>query len=260
MTKRAADVKDLNIWSYMSKISPDKEAKMSDEEKLNLLNDGFGNVYLPPKKGATKLYCIDGDDTFYYRYNFERGVIEVFAYEPLPDVNNFEWIYEEGCSIGNFADSPEYWTRVLATELQDMGYQEAEEFNELVNNNNEVKEDYSLFGDDFADKEEYEYMIKASINFDFPDDFDWDNYYDVVEKYAKYIESKSKKTYLYTEPLEISCSYSENTGTVYIKCIFTMPMTKDDLMDIWDEYEHIVENPEGIDYGVSVYDLDMVEV
>lgn len=250
-----SNIDSENIFRYLRKLYNDEADKLlSNLGEYDPLPDGYvtdgkGNIYKIPNKGATPLYSIEGDDYFKYRYNWETKEIEAYAIiEPRDDVNNYDFVDSYGLGASNYIDNPTYWTYVFAKTIEDLA-------------NAEINENIGPFGEyNFEDKDIYEYMIKANINLILDND-DYDNLSDYEEEYSEYIKTLSKKETLYTEPLEINCSFSGSTNTVYIKVEFTMPMTKEDLMDIWDEYSDLIYPiGENLEYHIELEDLDMVEV
>lgn len=230
------NVKDLNIWQYMQKLTQDEVDNMPETEKLNLLTDGWGNYYLPPDNGKTDLYVLDGDEIFLYCYNFGTKELEAYVERPADGYSRYELVDSTGLNIGNFADNPEYWINVEAKKLQQYGYAEAET---LIENP--------------SDKELYKYEILAMVEFS----GHWDEVTNLQRKFRDFVSGLSKETELYTQKLTIDCEYNQFSSELHIVCTFGMPMTKDDLLDVWDDYETIILNNQDFNNVINMYLIDM---
>lgn len=247
------NIKDLDIWKYLKKLTPEQvKAEESNPDTMTSLTDGLGNRYFPKHSGETDLYILDGDDTFFYRYNFKTNEIEAFVESSAIGCNSYDFVESTGVSIGSFADNPEYWVKEFAKNLQDNAYQEAEI---LAEEAAESIESAPLYN--------HKYKIKAQVDLNLPEDFDWDNIVDVQEAYKNYIQSLGQTMVFYTLPVEIECDYSYEIGVVYIYCYTDGSMTGEDLFDIWDEYVRKISDPpktdRGVEYTARTFDIEVTE-
>lgn len=234
------NIKDMNIWSYFKKLTPGQEAEVDG----TVLYDDLGIAYLVPNVGRTDLYSLDGD-SFFYCYNFKDKELEVYTKE---SDSSYEYIDSMGLSIGDFADSPKYWVNVYATELQNFGYQEAEEiYKDYVDN------DASAESLDQSDDDMYLHHLTykiQNINLNLSDaDSDWDNNLEIKNAYKKYITDLNKRYHKYFDDVAIEINYSEEDNCVYVEVYLNdiSYQAKHEIDDVVSEIRDDILNPVGID-------------
>ena len=236
------NIKDMDIWSYFKKLTPEQEA----EADGTVLYDDLGIAYLVPDVGRTDLYSLDGD-SFFYCYNFKDKELEAYAKE---SDSSYEYIDSIGLSIGDFADSPKYWVYAYATDLQNFGYQEAESIADIIDNDEDSENKYN-----------YHYNISLTVDIYYNSD-DWDNKVDTEEKYKKYIESLSDDDYYQSEynNLKIECNFTDNY-IVSIDIYSDRPREKEELVEILNDFEtKITDSPELDITNISIENIEMTEI
>lgn len=237
------NIKDMNIWSYFKKLTPDEQ---ESEANGTVLYDGFGGAYLVPNVGTTDLYSLD-KDTFFYDYNFETKELE--AYTKTSD-SDYEYVDSISLNVGDFADNPEYWVNNYAEKLQEQGYQEAESVADIIDNDENSENEYN-----------YHYNISLTVDIYYNSD-NWDNKVDAEEKYKKYIESLSDDNYYQSEydNVKIKCDFTDNY-IVSIDIYSDMPREKEELVEILNDFEtKITDSPESDITNISIENVEMTEI
>lgn len=224
----------MNIWKYLYKLSPKTSDRILEEyynKPLpdNYVTDGYNNIYRVPKLGKTSLIRDEENSNLGYKYNWEKQVIEFYIRTPENeiDASNFEYVDEYVVSAHNFIDNPDYWFNKVKEEFNNEVEGQLEDFR--------AAEAYSIFGDVFDDdKEIYKYEIEFNYELESepPAGSNWDDY---LMKLDELLSSYDVKFELYTEEVHVYSKLELSTNKLCID--FSMPLTKDDIMEIWDSFE-----------------------
>lgn len=251
-----------DVWHLLHKLSDTdaKELGISDVRDPykplpeGVVTDGLGNLYQIPTTGQTPLSQLEEDDYFKYRYNWETSEIEVYVKDTDSDsVDSYSLLESVGVSPYDFIDNPEYWYRDVAETIEEDTGIDLRDF--------ETKEAYELYGEIIdEDKDMYEYEIRTEIEMDLDD---WnDNLFEYEEQYKNYVENFSKDTRLYGEHLNITAEYDNYNNEVKIIVKFPMPLTKEELLDIYDEVkDYFTDLSPELPYQIVDINLfDIIEV
>lgn len=222
------------IWHHLYK-APSKVDQDNYYTSLpsGFVTDGFGNLYKIPKEGKLPLRSINGDREYKFTYNWETKEIEVYVYDLGADnseVNNYVYLASYSVSPENFVDNPDYWYNVALSELHSEIEGELE--------NIKASEAYELYGEIIdEDKDEYEYEIHFTYDVivqDLPESYSsWEELYNSIESV---LAGYSVDSELYGEKLSVKYSVNESTAQTYLLVKFPLPLTKEELLDIWDSF------------------------
>lgn len=231
----------MNIFRYLYRLSP----KLADEVVANAgsgslpdgyVTDGEGGIYEIPKTGTTTLVSLDDIKDVKFRYNWKTREVEIYVRDRSEeiDTNNYVLLTSMPLSAGDFIDGPEYWFRHALNTVED-------EANYAI----QTAEAYELYGEVIDDdKENYKYQILFSYDFLETDSralplssWDTEKFYD---KLKKFLCNYDIKTTLYTQELKVKAQLDENSGYLCLVVGFPMPLTKEELMDIWYNYEEYI--------------------
>ena len=225
----------MDVYKYMYKVAPSTADKIIADADSSLpygyVTDGMGNIYKIPTKGRTPLTYINNSKDYKFAYNWENATIEVYIRDLANeiDANNWEILGTYPVSRENFADGADYWFNVALDTLH-------EDIDSEVQNL-QAAEAYEVFGeiiDDDKDNYKYEIKVDYEIN-DYPED----TYSNFMEFYNKVLNILSNYdiTYdLYTQKIHVYAKKDES-DTISIFVDYPMPLTKEELMDIWYNYE-----------------------
>nr|CAI9751460.1 hypothetical protein DGKKSRWO_DGKKSRWO_CDS_0169 [uncultured phage]CAI9752348.1 hypothetical protein CVNMHQAP_CVNMHQAP_CDS_0171 [uncultured phage] len=247
------------FYRQLHKLSPSEVKKYEqDEYDGDVINDGFGNLYLIPDHGVTSLMALSQPysaifKTHYkYRYNFDTNEIEIFVLsdsDEYPDVNNYEFIDSYAISAPEFADNSEYWASTAIEHMED----------ELqsINTEFEAKEAYELYGEIIdEDKEQYSYQIKIDIEVQ-PKAEDWENLSTYEHEFQTFLSNFEKTIILFSEPVDLTASFDSYLNEITLNVSFTIPLTKDDLLEIYDDiYLDLVAVDENARYTIHINGID----
>lgn len=231
----------MNIFRYLYRLSP----KLADEVVASAgsgslpdgyVTDGEGGIYEIPKTGTTTLVSLDDVKDVKFRYNWKTREVEVYVRDRSEeiDTNNYVLLTSMPLSAGDFIDGPEYWFRNALSTIED-------EANYAI----QTAEAYELYGEVIDDdRENYKYKILFSYDFLETDSralplssWDTEKFYD---KLKKFLCNYDIKTTLYTQELKVKAQPDENSGYLCLVVDFPMPLTKEELMDIWYNYEEYI--------------------
>lgn len=231
----------MNIFRYLYRLSP----KLADEVVASAgsgslpdgyVTDGEGGIYEIPKTGTTTLVSLDDIKDVKFRYNWKTREVEVYVRDRSEeiDTNNYVLLTSMPLSAGDFIDGPEYWFRNALDTVED-------EANYAI----QTAEAYELYGEVIDDdRENYKYQILFSYDFLETDSralplssWDTEKFYDKLEKF---LCNYDIKTTLYTQELKVKAQPDENSGYLCLVVDFPMPLTKEELMDIWYNYEEYI--------------------
>lgn len=239
----------MDIYHYMYKLAPSSAEKIVSQSvgaflPAGYLTDGFGNIYKIPTKGKTPLVSINEDDRLKYSYNWQTGEIEIYSRN---DENKYSFLTSYSVTPENFADGPEYWFNQAKEEVSN----EIEPELALM----EVSEGFLDF--DLGDKEG-DYVYKILFNYEITNDEldDWEAAYDNVESILSSYDIKQE---LYTQEVSIKVNKEDNEIALVVK--FPMELTKEELIEIWYNYEEHIQNLlKNAGYEVELDIEDMFEV
>lgn len=228
----------MNIFKYLIKLSEKEIETLSEKQTDHLVTDGYGNLYEIPTTGKTELFTVsDVGADMKFLYDFDKQQIDLYLEE------NDKHLYMGSYSVSaeDFIDGPEYWCRVANNGLlSDIKYDRAY-YNATIQDSedNKTSEAYELYGE-IIDEDKSKYVYKIRIDWEFEDsDWGYKEYEDILEILSKY--HKTEK--LYGDELDIQADRNLETDYVYLVITFSMPLTKEELMDIFDSYEE-VKTPE----------------
>lgn len=250
----------MNIFRYLYRLSP----KLADEVVASAgsgplpdgyVTDGEGNIYGIPKTGTTTFVSLDDIRDVKFRYNWEMHEVEVYVRDRSEeiDTNNYIFLTSMPLSAENFIDGPEYWFRNAWDTIEDE-----------VNYDIQTAEAYELYGEVIDDdRENYKYKILFSYDFlETPyhklPNTSWgiDKFYNQLEKF---LCNYDIKTTLYTQELKVKAQQDEDTLYMCLVVDFPLPLTKEDLMDIWYNYEEYVTNAgDEFDYVLTLNIEDII--
>lgn len=250
----------MNIFRYLYRLSP----KLADEVVANAgsgslpdgyVTDGEGGIYEIPKTGTTTLVSLDDVKDVKFRYNWKTREVEIYVRDRSEeiDTNNYVLLTSMPLSAGDFIDGPEYWFRHALNTVED-------EANYAI----QTAEAYELYGEVIDDdRENYEYEILFSYDFlETPSHvlpssgWDIDKFYNQLEKF---LCNYDIKTTLYTQELKVKAQPDENGVYLCLVIDFPMPLTKEDLMDIWYNYEeYVTDAGDEFDYVLNLNIEDII--
>ena len=169
------------------------------------------------------------------------------------DVDSYEYLDSYSLSANDFVDGPKYWYEFVSNELSDEIESAKAEFG--------IKEAIGSFGEYIFDynKNTYNYEIRLEANLELDD---WnDDYQKYEDDYTNYVSKFKYEKELYGQKLSVSADFDSYTNYVKIKISFPLPLTKEDLWDIYDEVQNYFINisPEA-GYTVSTEIEDMYEL
>lgn len=223
----------MDVYKYMYKLAPSSADKVIADAGNVLpsgyVTDGMGNIYKVPTKGATPLISLeDTNKNIKFRYNWETAEIEIYVRNSENELgtNNYELFDVYSVNRENFCDGADYWFR-QALRAYD------EEIDNILKNE-QVAEAYDVFGEYIDDdKDSYKYEIR--IDYSVSDDFDVPD----LEAFFKDIETTLANydiSYeLFTQTIHVYAKNNDGIISLYVE--FSMPLTKDDLIEIYLNYE-----------------------
>lgn len=201
------------------------------------ITDGWGNIYELPTDGYTPYFDID--DYFKVRYNWNEHTLELYTIE---DLN--EYIDSYGLNPYDFMDNPEYWINKLIDEHE-----------QEMANYDAVKEAYELYGEIIDDdKEKYEYEIKLQYSLIPNNDDDWDSISAFEKDYENYLKDKNYTFTLYDNQVNVKYFLDSFNGELNIIIESPFVLTKEELLEIYDENEKTIEH-RNKDYSVDVEEI-----
>lgn len=240
----------MDVYHYMYKLAPSSAEKVvSQSTSASLpsgyLTDGLGNIYKIPTKGKTPLVSINDDDRLKYSYNWQTKEIEIYSRND--ENNKYNFLVSYSVTPENFADGPEYWFNQAKEEA------DSEIESELAWMN--VSE--GLFDFDLGDeRDNYIYHIRFDYDITDGEYDDWDAVYSNVKSI---LTSYDVKQELYTQELSIKSVSEENE--IYLIVTFPMELTKEELIEIWDNYEEtMLKLLNDAGYKVDLNIEDILEV
>lgn len=215
----------MDVYRYMYKLAPSSAEKIVSQSTgaslpAGYLTDGLGNIYKIPTKGKTPLISINDDDRLKYSYNWQTKEVEIYSRND--ENNKYSFLTSYGVTPENFADGPEYWFNQAKEEA------DSEIESELAWMS--VSEGF-LDSDLGDEKDNYVYHIR--FDYDVNGEYDdWDAVYDSIKSILTSYDIKQE---LYTQELSIKSVSEENES--YLVVTFPMELTKEELIEIWDNYE-----------------------
>ena len=252
----------MNIYRYVYKLSPSSADKVISQSTSASLPDGYftdgeGNIYKIPTTGKTSLFTVDDiHEDIKFSYDWAKGELNIYVRQPDDEIetNNYAWVTSYSVNAENFVDGPDYWCKMALQELDDD-----------VENELQFAEAYELYGEIIDDdKENYQYEIDFSFELlnDMPDTvnsgWDIDKYYNQLEKFLVNYDIKTK---LYDQELKVKAQPDENNMYLSLIVDFPMPLTKEELMDIWNNYEeYITDAGDEFGYVLTLNIEEMYEV
>lgn len=215
----------MDIFKYMYKVSPSQEAKMSKQDKMNLLTDGRGGLFKTPSVGRTPLFSVEGLDSFKFDYDWELKQLDIYIrdVEHEKDANIYNYITSYSIAPENVADGVDYWCKVA---VEDMNTEIDSAIEDLY-----VSEAFNVYGEHIDDdKEIYSYVILIDItelNWDSEDD--WNEQVNDLCNYQEQIE-------LFGTPVQVTAIKAEyDIPELHVDA--QLPLTKEDLIEIFNDYE-----------------------
>lgn len=247
-----------DVYHLLKKVNEkDLDINLDENTSLpyNVVTDGFGNLYEIPVTGRTPAVSLNDDISVKFSYDWDKRQIDIYILsndDNYSDVNNYEYVTSYPISAENFLDGPKYWYNVAYTEMQD---EIQSQLNDL-----EVKEAFELYGEIIDDdKDMYKYEIDVNIEFNILDD-NYENISLYEKEYADYVSKFSSITSLYGETLKVNSTFDSNSYTLKILVDFPMPLTKEDLLEIYDDNENYFKNISSNAYEINLEIEDIKEI
>lgn len=247
----------MNIFSYLHKLTPKEESYLEFQDNYRLpsgyITDGEGGIYKIPKIGKLPLYSINKDRRYKFTYNWGTKEIEIYVYiGPGIDTNSYEYVTSYSISAENFIDNPEYWYSVALDEMQ----------NEITNFDEYVREAIEVYGEIIDDdKDNYEYVTKIDYEIYTIDDEGIDDYDTVFEFVTSTLIDYKVKSTLYGEKVETEAVRNSIWDNIELHTKFSMPMTKEELLEIYDNYiDYMKSKLDNDKYTVNFSIYDMFEI
>lgn len=216
------------------------------------VTDGKGSIYKIPASGKTPLIQIEDNKYFKYfkfTYNWETQEIEVYTYDFDKNIiDSYSYFESYPISASDFIDNPEYWYRDILEE-----YEKEIDFSAI-----EFAEAMEIYGEIIdEDKDMYEYDIRTEVEMNLEN---WDDISSQEEHYKNYVKNFKKDTELYSQRLIITADYSvfDNEVTIHIK--FPLPLTKEELLEIYDDIKDYFISVSPPDSSYTIDDMGIISI